>query len=132
MPIIQNFWNRIIGWFQDRQSRTALVRSFNRSAKDAFVQGIVPIILEAKIVRGEPSYRHQFSKIIEGSGFCIKAYSGRQLTKQEIINIGITILSDETLVRKMVVLGWDTLQIHCDVGHHGCQWQLHDYIMIGG
>lgn len=130
MAIIQNFWNRIIEWFQDRQSRTALVRNFNRAAKEAFVQGVVPVILEASIVRGEPRYRHQFSKILEGSGFRIKAYAGRQLSKKEVVNIGETILSDEALARKMVVLGWDTLQIHCDVGNHGCQWQLHDYIMI--
>lgn len=131
MAIIQNFWNRIIEWFQDRQSRTALVRSFNHSAKEAFVQGVVPVIMEASIVKGDPRYRHQFSKIFEGSGFRIKAYSGRQLSKQEVINIGATILSNDMLVRKMVVLGWDTLQIHCDVGNHGCQWQIHDYIMIG-
>lgn len=132
MAVIQNFWNRIIEWFQDRQSRTALVRSFNRSAKEAFVQGVVPVIMEASIAKGEPRYRHQFSKIMEGSGFRIKAYSGRQLSKQEVMNIGAAILSNDILVRKMVVLGWDTLQIHCDVGNHGCQWQLHDYIMIGG
>ena len=118
MAILSNFWNRIIEWFEDRQSRTALVRSFNRSAREAFVQGIVPVMMEAKIVRGDPRYRHQFSKVLEGTGFRIKAFSGRQLTKQEVINIGTTILSNDVLVRRMVVLGWDTLQIHCDVGNH--------------
>lgn len=132
MAILSNFWNRIVEWFEDRQSRTALVRSFNRSAKEAFVQGIVPVMMEAKIVRGDPRYRHQFSKILDGTGFRIKAFSGRQLTKQEVINIGVTILANDVLVRRMVVLGWDTLQIYCDVGNHGCQWQLHDYILIGG
>ena len=132
MALIQNFWNRIIEWFQDRQSRTALVREFNRSAKEAFVQGVVPCIMEASIVRGDSRYRHQFSKIIEGSGFRIKVYAGQQLSKQEVVNIGVTILANDMLVRRMVVLGWDTLQVHCDVGNHGCQWQLHDYIMIGG
>jgi hypothetical protein len=130
MPVIANIWNRIIEWFQDRQSRTQLVRGFNASAKDAYVKGIVPVILEASIVKGEPKYRHQFSKLFEGSGFRIKAYSGRQLSRPEVVNIGETILSNDMLVRKMVVLGWDTLQVHCDVGNHGCQWQLHDYIMI--
>lgn len=131
MALIQNLWNRIIEWFHDRQSRTALVRSFNQSAKDAFVQGFTPVIMEASIVRGDTRYRHQFSKILDGSGFRIKVYSGRQLAKQEVINIGNTILANDILVRRMVVLGWDTLQIHCDIGNHGCQWQLHDYIMIG-
>lgn len=132
MAILSNFWNRIVEWFEDRQSRTALVRSFNRSAREAFVQGIVPVMMEAKIVRGDPRYRHQFSKILDGSGFRIKVFSGRQLTKQVVINIGTTILANDVLVHRMVVLGWDTLQIQCDVGNHGCQWQLHGYILIGG
>ena len=130
MAIIENLWNRIIGWFQDRQSRAKLVRSFNSSAKAAFVQGVVPVMMEASIVKGNPKYRHMFSKVFEGSGFRIKAYSGQQLSRDEIMNIGATILADGMLVRRMVVLGWDTLLVHCDVGNYGCQWQLHDYILI--
>ncbi|MBR1645035.1 MAG: hypothetical protein IJ684_06675 [Bacteroidales bacterium] len=130
MPILSNFWNRIIEWFEDRQSRAKLVRNFNQSAREAFVLGITPVLMQAKIVRGDPNYRHQFSNWLEGSGFRIKTLSGRQLTKQEIVNIGETILADDLLVRRMVVLGWDTLQVHCDVGNHGCQWQLHDYLLI--
>ena len=130
MPVIANIWNRIIEWFQDRKTRTQLVRSFNQSAREAFVQGLVPVILEASISKGEPAYRHQFSRFLEGSGFRIKAHTGRQLSKSEIVNIGETILSNDILVRRMVVLGWDTLQIHCDVGNHGCQWRLQDHIML--
>ena len=77
MAIVANLWNRIIEWFEDRQSRTKLVRSFNHSAKEAFVQGIVPVMMEASIVKGDPKYRHMFSKVFEGSGFRIKAYAGR-------------------------------------------------------
>lgn len=96
------------------------------------MQGIIPVAMEASISRGDPRYRHQFSKLLDGSGFRIKVFAGKQLSKQDIINIGATILCNDVLVRRMVVLGWDTLQIHCDIGNHGCQWQLHDYIMIGG
>lgn len=132
MAHIANIWNKIIEWFQDRKSRTQLVRDFNHSAKEAFVQGIIPVMLEASIVRGDPHYRHMFSRILEGSGFRIKAYAGKQLSKQDITNIGATILANDLLVRRLVVLGWDTLQVHCDIGNYGCQWQLHDFIMIGG
>lgn len=130
MAIIQNLWNRILEWFEDRQSRAELVRGFNRSAKEAFVAGVVPVMLEASIVRGDPSYRHMYSKMFD-SGFRIKAFAGRQLSKQEIKIVGETILANDVLVRRMVVLGWDTLQIHCDVGNYGCQWRLFDLIRIG-
>ena len=131
MAVLSNFWVRILDWFQDHQSRTALVRGFNQSAKEAYIQGVVPVVLDARIAKGNEAYRHKFSKILEGSGFRITVRAGKQLTKREIVNIGETILSNDMLVRRMVVLGWDTLQVHCDIGNHGCQWQLHDYIMIG-
>jgi len=130
MAIITNLWNRIIEWFEDRQSRAALIRGFNRSAKEAFVHGEVPVLMEASVSRGDPSYRHMYSKMLD-SGFRIKAYAGRQLSKQDIMAIGATILANDTLVRRMVVLGWDTLQVHCDVGNYGCQWRLYEMIMIG-
>lgn len=129
MAILTNLWNRIIEWFEDRQSRAALIRSFNRSAKEAFVQGDVPVLMEASVSKGEPNYRHMYSKMFD-SGFRIKAYAGRQLSKQDIMAIGATILANDTLVRRMVVLGWDTLQVHCDVGNYGCQWRLYEMIML--
>ena len=53
------------------------------------------------------------------------------LLKSDTINIGKVVLANDMLVRRLVVLGFDTLEVHSDVGSHGCQWQLHDYIMIG-
>jgi hypothetical protein len=46
------------------------------------------------------------------------------------MHIGKVILNDEILVRKLVVLGWDTLEIHGDEGTYGCRWQLKDYIPL--
>lgn len=130
MAGITGIWCRILEWFQDRRDRTNLIMGFNRSARQAFVAGISPVLLKASISRGERSYKHQFSNFLN-SGFRIMACSGRQLSKQDIVNIGLVVLNDSMLVRRLVVLGWDTLEVHCDVGNHGCRWQLHDYIMLG-
>lgn len=130
MPSIVNFWTRIVEWFQDRQDRSRLILGFNKAAREAFVRGSAPVQLEARISKGEKSYRHQFSNPFN-SGFRIKAYAGQQLSRQDTINIGNVVLSNETLVRRLVVLGFDTLEVHSDVGSHGCRWQLHDFIMIG-
>ena len=35
-----NTWNKIISWFRDRSERNKLVRSFNESAREAFVLDI--------------------------------------------------------------------------------------------
>lgn len=124
-----NTWNNIITWFKDRSERAKLIRSFNESARNAFVTGVAPTLLKASISRGDRSYRHQFSNWLN-SGFRIQAFTGRSLSKDEIIAIGNVILADDTLIRKLVVLGWDTLEIHGDKGFYGCKWQLKDFILL--
>lgn len=127
--MLTNTWNNILDWFQDRSERSKLVRSFNESARNSFVSGIAPTLLKAKISKGNTSYKHQFSNWLN-SGFRIQAFTGRTLSKDEITYIGQVILNDEILVRKLIVLGWDTLEIHGDEGTYGCMWQLKDHIPL--
>jgi len=127
--MFENSWNNIIDWFRDRSERAKLVRSFNESAKNSFVAGIAPTLLKASISKGESSYKHQFSNWLN-SGYRIQAFTGRILTKDELIYICKVILADSVLVRKLIVLGFDTLEIHGDAGTYGCRWQLKDYIPL--
>ena len=125
--MISNIWNSIIGWFRDRSERNKLLNSFNASAREAYVSGDVPAMLKATISRGDSSYRHDFSRWFS-SGFRIRVFTGRQLSRDELIFIGNVILADELLVRKLIVLGWDTLEIHGSEDKYGCKWKLTDYI----
>ena len=127
--MFDNSWNDILDWFRDRSERAKLVRSFNESARSAFVSGIAPTLLKASISKGESSYKHQFSNWMN-TGFRIQAFTGRVLSKDELIHIGKVILDDSVLVRRLIVLGWDTLEIHGDAGQYGCRWQLKDYIPL--
>ena len=127
--MFSNTWNNIIEWFRDRSERAKLVRSFNDSARNAFVSGIAPTLLKSSISKGESSYKHQFSNWLN-TGFRIQAFTGRILSKEELIHIGKVILDDSVLVRRLIVLGWDTLEIHGDAGLFGCRWQLKDYIPL--
>ena len=127
--MFSNTWNNIIDWFRDRSERAKLVRSFNDSAKNAFVSGIAPSLLKASISKGESSYKHQFSNWLN-TGFRIQAFTGKILSKEELIHIGKVILDDSVLVRRLIVLCWDTLEIHGDKGLFGCRWQLKDHISL--
>ena len=130
MPSYVNVWTTILSWFQDWHDRRQLIVGFNRSAKAAFISGDAPVILEARVSRGDRAYKHRFSNLFN-SGFRIKACAGYQLSRQDTINIGNVVLSNEILIRRLVVLGFDTLEVHSDVGTHGCKWQLKDYLLIG-
>lgn len=127
--MFDNTWNNIIDWFRDRSERAKLVRSFNESARNSFVAGLAPTLLKASISKGESSYRHQFSNWLN-SGSRIQAFTGRILTKDELIHIGNVILDDSVLVRRLIILGFDTLEIHGDAGTYGCRFQLKDYIPL--
>ncbi len=128
--LFENTWNRIIEWFKDRSERAKLVRSFNEAAREAFISGRAPTALKASISKGDSSYKHEFSAWFN-TGFRIQALAGRQLSKDEMIFIGNVILNNELLVRRLVVLGWDTLEVHDDHGVYGCKWKLSDYAQIG-
>mgnify|MGYP000074139831 FL=1 len=48
------------------------------------------------------------------------------------MQIGLVILSDEMLVRHLISLGWDTLEVHDSVGKRGLKWELKKFSNIGG
>ena len=126
-----NTWNMILDWFRDRSERGKLIRGFNEAARSAFVLGNAPTLMKASVSRGERTYRHQFSDWLN-TGFRIQAFKGRQLSRAELVQIGSVIMSDSILVRKLVVLGFDTLEVSCDAGDYGCRWQIKDYMQIEG
>ena len=127
-------WYRIITiieWFGEMNERYRLVKDFNRAAKNSFISGQAPTLLESRITSGESSYRHAFSKFL-GGGFRIKALSGAPLPRTEMIEIGKIVLGNEELVRKLIALGWDTLEVHDNKGFNGLKWALKDHANIGG
>lgn len=124
-----NFINNIVDWFNDRNDRSRLVRDFNDAAKQSFVLGIAPTLLKAKITKGDRAYKHQFSDWLN-TGFRIEAFTGRQLSREDLRMIGVVILSDEMLIRKLVVLGWDTLEVQGDNGAFGLKWQLKPFLQL--
>ena len=121
----------MIDWFGEMSDRVKLVRDFNRAAKSAFINGQAGTLLEGKITWGDSSYKHAFSKFM-GSGFRIKAMSGNPMARHELIEVAKIILNNEMLVRKLISLGWDTLEVHDNHGINGCKWALKDYGNMGG
>ena len=124
-------FSSIQDWFNDFSERRRLVRNFNLAAREAFVSNMAPTLLECSISTGESSYRHAFSKWLAG-GFRIKALSGRPLSRQEMISISEVVLSNQELVRKLISLGWDTLEVHDNAGYNGIKYKLYDFSGIGG
>ena len=122
---------RIKEWFGELTERHKLILDFNRAGKYAFVSGEAATLLEAKITKGESLYRHHFSRY-RGGGFRIRALSGRALSRNEMVEIGSIVLANQELVRRLVSLGWDTLEVHDNAGCNGLKWKLIEHAGIGG
>jgi len=119
-------WNRIIDiveWFGEINERRAVVKDFNNAAKKAFISGDAPTLLNAKTTLGESGYHHHLSKFLSG-GFKIKAISGRDLSRDEMKEIGAIVLDNKDFVRKLITMGWDTLYVFSDGGENGLKWSL--------
>ena len=124
------FWNKIFSWFRDMSERNKLLREWNEEARTSYIQGLVPVLLEANISKGDSRYKHSFSRLLF-SGFRIEIKGTHSLTKEEILDIGRTILHNQNLVRKMILLGWDTLEILDVVHQRGVKWAFKDFANIG-
>lgn len=127
-------WHKIMvvaDWFGEMRERYKLIRQFNQSAKQTFIKGEAPTLLEAKITKGDSEFRHEFSKFRSG-GFRIKALSGSALKKSEMMEIGKIIIDNEELTRKLIALGWDTLEVHAEGGNKGLKWALKKHAKFGG
>jgi hypothetical protein len=57
-------WDRLLNWFSDIRERNDFLRDWNRSAKNAYIEGIVPTLLEARTTIGTIEFRHEFSKFM--------------------------------------------------------------------
>ncbi len=123
--------NKINDWFAQSNDRSKLIEGFNSATKLAYISGEMPTLLKAKISVGNRAYTHTFSRLM-GGGFRIQAMAGRKLTKEEMQELGAFILFNDAMVRELVSIGFDTLELHSDVGNIGLQWQLTKYTNIGG
>jgi len=117
------WWNKILEWFSNNKERNSFLKEFNKSAKNAFVSGLVPIYLKAESSLGNNSFRHQFSSFIY-HGIRVRTLTGMFIKDDLFIEIGNMLISNHTLTRHLVTLGYDTLEITNNKGEVIGQWKL--------
>ncbi len=120
---MDNLWTGISSWFQDVSDRRIVVREFNNSAKAAYINGNFPYQLKCGLSRGNKVYRHSTSAWFH-SGIRIVVMTNELLSDDELNRIGLSVLADSIIVRMLITLGWDTLEVICDKGEVGIQWRL--------
>lgn len=127
--------DRIINFFaKDAAARAKFINEFNANATMYFQSLMVDTLLEATICKGsdDETFRHELSAPKFVSGIVIQARAGANISVDDILLIGNIILSDQTLVRKMFVLHWDTLYIEDMRTERYLCWRIRDFLFFGG
>lgn len=109
--------------------RIRLMNDWNANARNAYTAGAVPSLLEVSTSMGNSKYQHEMSKLFI-SGFRIRVRSGQLLSKEDMLNVGRIILNNPNLVRRLVILGWDTLEVYDAATKRGAQWPLKDFVNL--
>lgn len=124
-----NITNDITQWFSDLNSRSKMLKSFNNAAKAAYVAGVTHFVFKATISRGYSGFKHQFSNALF-SGLRILIYNDGKTTRDDIAVIGMAILSNQSLVRHLMLLGWDTLEIVVENSPMQFRWPINEKMLI--
>ena len=124
-----NITNDITQWFSDLSSRTKMLKSFNNAAKAAYVAGATHLVFKATISRGNSEFKHHFTNALF-SGLRILVYNDGKTTRDDIAVIGMAILSNQSLVRHLMLLGWDTLEILVDNSPLRFHWPINEKMLI--
>ncbi len=118
-----NSWDCISTWFKDNKDRTVVIDEFNNAAQISYVEGKVPYQLKSSKSRGEKKFKHSTSARLN-SGFRISVLTDQLVSEKELNRIGLSILANSKLVRFLITLGWDTLEVVNIRGNNGLHWEL--------
>lgn len=122
--------NNLKKWFKCLSARKKFNNDFNRSAAKSFITGLsTPYLLNAKSKFGNTENSNECALPLFRTGFCLKVAAGRELSGNELQQIGESeILSDTVLTRKLFVLGYGTLIIKSMKGRELVRLKIKDYI----
>ena len=128
------YFSRIIGWFRDYSLRNQFLKEFNDNAQSSFANLTVNALFKARSCSGnlDSRYRHEMSAPIIASRFAIEVIAGEDVPQEDIILIGQIILYNESVVRWLWALHWDTLIVKDVRSGKTGQWAIKDFVYLGG
>ena len=106
--LITNLLNSLLdGSFE----RVRIINQMNAAFKECFTCGEFSRLCKVSISQGRYEYAHEMSSIWFRSGFKINIENDTALKDSEIDEFAMYIISNETFVRQLMAMGFDTLII---------------------
>lgn len=122
-------WNCVSSWIKNVKDRKVIIKEFNNAAQASYINGQIPYQLKCSLSRGNDKYKHSTSAWL-CSGFRIIVMTDQLVSEIELNRIGLSVLADSKVVRFLITLGWDTLEVINYKGKIGVQWELSKWAAV--
>jgi hypothetical protein len=107
---IATFINRVVDTIsQGNLERVTILREYNITFREAFIQGDINILCKVTTASGNPSFKHALSSFYLRSGFKITIENDNNLRENDLIELSKYFIENKAGVRQLMAFGYDTL-----------------------
>ena len=111
MTIKQFFSNLFNGLLDGSLERIRIINQMNAAFKEYFTSGDFGRLCKVSISQGKPEFSHEMSSVWLRSGFKITVENDANLKESEIAELAQYVTGNESFVRQLMAMGFDTLVI---------------------
>jgi hypothetical protein len=91
--------------------KTLIINSLNILFEEQYIKGLTDRLIVVSVTKGDKSYKQSMSVNSLRSGFMLLIKNDDQLSITEAQEISEIILNDKPFIRKLIILGFDTLVV---------------------
>ena len=104
-----------------------IINAMNQSFKESFVSGEINRMCKVSISQGDPDFKHPMSSIWFRSGFKISIINDSNVRNSEYEEIAQYVLQNNTFIRQLMAIGFDTLIVQGSSTKNGKKFSLKGY-----
>ena len=109
---IKQFFSNLFNVLMDGTwERVRVVNQMNQAFREYFASGDFDRLCKVSISQGDPLFQHEMSSIWLRSGFKITVENDSNLRDSEIAVLAQYVTGNESFVRQLMAMGFDTLVV---------------------
>lgn len=125
---IKSFINNLINTLLDGSfERVRIINQMNTAFKEYFTSGEFNRLCKVSISQGCSEYAHEMSSLWFRSGFKITVENDTALREAEVNELAMYITGNESFVRQLMAMGFDTLVIKGKTSRVSKHYALKNY-----
>lgn len=132
MKLIEFFKNLFNIILDGSMERVKLLSAMNENFKETFYSGGIDRLCKVSIGAGDPEFSHEMSALWFRSGFRITVENDLGMLDSEIFEISDYVLQNESFIRQLMSLGFDTLIVQGEKTKRGKMFCLKSYANLKG